>query len=67
MKKVKTWDSYPQKFVHIWYNVSTRILCVTVITMLNAAPASSSVDLSEAYSYTDLLCVNETEVRGKSN
>ena len=39
-------------------------VCVTVITMLNAAPASSSVDLSEVYNYTDLLCVNETEVRG---
>lgn len=32
--------------------------------MLNVAPASS-VDLSEVYTYTDLLCVNETEVRNK--
>ena len=35
--------------------------------MLNAAPASSSVDLSEVYNYTDLLCVNETEVKDKKH
>ena len=41
-------------------------LYVIVLTILNVAPASSSVDLSEVYKYTDLLCVNETEVRGIS-
>ena len=38
-----------------------------MITMLNAAPARCSAELSEAYNYTDLLCVNETEVRGKNS
>jgi len=38
------------------------MFCVTVTTMLNAAPASSTIDLGEVYNNTDLLCVNETEV-----
>ena len=36
------------------------------MTILNAAPADSSFDLKEVYNNTNLLCVNETEVRDKS-
>ena len=43
-----------------------RMYCTAVKTMLNAAPASS-VDLSEIYNYTDILCVNETEVGNRAS
>ena len=35
---------------------------ITVTTILNAAPATSSPDIRALYQYTDLLCVNEIEV-----
>lgn len=45
-------------------NVKYTLTCfVLVTTMLNAAPASSTIDLGELYNNTNLLCVNETEVR----
>ena len=34
-----------------------------VTTILNAAPATSSPEIYDLYQYTDLLCVNEIEVK----